>query len=98
MSSSSQPWTGASCVTHGTPRWRGTSSITPRVMMPSRQCSIEPKRAPSNVISLRGSRPFHIASTHIDALCHTWDDEARSEEHTSELQSHLNIVCRLLLE
>src|SRR5260370_15511685 len=24
--------------------------------------------------------------------------EARSEEHTSELQSHLNIVCRLLLE
>src|SRR5260370_25744031 len=25
----------------------------------------------------------------------TWD---RSEEHTSELQSHLNLVCRLLLE
>src|SRR5260370_6781249 len=24
--------------------------------------------------------------------------EKRSEEHTSELQSHLNIVCRLLLE
>src|SRR5260370_26186167 len=26
--------------------------------------------------------------------CH----RARSEEHTSELQSHLNLVCRLLLE
>src|SRR5260370_14058745 len=26
------------------------------------------------------------------------NDEVRSEEHTSELQSHLNIVCRLLLE
>src|SRR5260370_26491125 len=25
-------------------------------------------------------------------------DEVRSEEHTSELQSHLNLVCRLLLE
>src|SRR5260370_4482580 len=25
-------------------------------------------------------------------------DQARSEEHTSELQSHLNLVCRLLLE
>src|SRR5260370_37766325 len=25
-------------------------------------------------------------------------DRARSEEHTSELQSHLNLVCRLLLE
>src|SRR5260370_19966346 len=24
--------------------------------------------------------------------------ERRSEEHTSELQSHLNLVCRLLLE
>src|SRR5260370_20133502 len=25
-------------------------------------------------------------------------DRFRSEEHTSELQSHLNLVCRLLLE
>src|SRR5260370_13026638 len=25
-------------------------------------------------------------------------DFCRSEEHTSELQSHLNLVCRLLLE
>src|SRR5260370_41312656 len=25
-------------------------------------------------------------------------DDMRSEEHTSELQSHLNLVCRLLLE
>src|SRR5260370_26499639 len=26
------------------------------------------------------------------------DIDVRSEEHTSELQSHLNLVCRLLLE
>src|SRR5260370_12811470 len=26
------------------------------------------------------------------------DEVRRSEEHTSELQSHLNLVCRLLLE
>src|SRR5438477_13154695 len=26
------------------------------------------------------------------------DDRSRSEEHTSELQSHVNLVCRLLLE
>src|SRR4030066_892249 len=25
-------------------------------------------------------------------------EDGRSEEHTSELQSHLNLVCRLLLE
>src|SRR4029434_2630232 len=31
--------------------------------------------------------------SHIQTLTHT-----RSEEHTSELQSHLNLVCRLLLE
>src|SRR5260370_29841843 len=27
-----------------------------------------------------------------------WDRGVRSEEHTSELQSHLNLVCLLLLE
>src|SRR5690242_21459075 len=27
-----------------------------------------------------------------------WRTLARSEEHTSELQSHVNLVCRLLLE
>src|SRR5690242_5757416 len=27
-----------------------------------------------------------------------WVAVARSEEHTSELQSHVNLVCRLLLE
>src|SRR5690242_21340325 len=26
------------------------------------------------------------------------DEAVRSEEHTSELQSHVNLVCRLLLE
>src|SRR5260370_26349887 len=29
---------------------------------------------------------------------HRVDRPRRSEEHTSELQSHLNLVCRLLLE
>src|SRR5260370_21646013 len=32
---------------------------------------------------------FAVAASH---------HERRSEEHTSELQSHLNLVCRLLLE
>src|SRR5713101_8821932 len=27
-----------------------------------------------------------------------WRAQIRSEEHTSELQSHVNLVCRLLLE
>src|SRR5260370_29744123 len=33
----------------------------------------------------------HDPTAHAEIL-------ARSEEHTSELQSHLNLVCRLLLE
>src|SRR4029077_8375133 len=32
------------------------------------------------------------------AAPHQLGEHARSEEHTSELQSHLNLVCRLLLE
>src|SRR5260370_25876603 len=32
------------------------------------------------------------------SICSTSAPSRRSEEHTSELQSHLNLVCRLLLE
>src|SRR5690242_14721941 len=35
---------------------------------------------------------LRIDESYVTAL------EARSEEHTSELQSHVNLVCRLLLE
>src|SRR5207237_10295703 len=44
---------------------------------------------PSSTIDLA-----HRASTTICGRC----SQRRSEEHTSELQSHLNLVCRLLLE
>src|SRR5690242_20914075 len=39
---------------------------------------------------------FHIESR-ADELEHSGMSR-RSEEHTSELQSHVNLVCRLLLE
>src|SRR5438477_5539843 len=34
------------------------------------------------------------------SIAHDWQSRTstRSEEHTSELQSHVNLVCRLLLE
>src|SRR5260370_41067911 len=35
---------------------------------------------------------------HDLARCPKTAERTRSEEHTSELQSHLNLVCRLLLE
>src|SRR5260370_8723012 len=34
----------------------------------------------------------------VQAEINLGNDQIRSEEHTSELQSHLNLVCRLLLE
>src|SRR2546427_8628275 len=38
------------------------------------------------------------AAQHDDDLLGTLQRRARSEEHTSELQSQSNLVCRLLLE
>src|SRR2546430_11345307 len=42
------------------------------------------------VLDGRGERASHLAGRYRDGL--------RSEEHTSELQSQSNLVCRLLLE
>src|SRR5438477_7074967 len=36
--------------------------------------------------------------THDNQKKPGWASGGRSEEHTSELQSHVNLVCRLLLE
>src|SRR4029434_6974447 len=42
--------------------------------------------------------PTHTAHGSGRAVCVCLCVCVRSEEHTSELQSHLNLVCRLLLE
>src|SRR5438477_2695385 len=46
-------------------------------------------RSPASATTARFSPSYACAAVH---------DASRSEEHTSELQSHVNIVCRLLLE
>src|SRR5260370_29789634 len=48
-----------------------------------------------DVIGYYHSHPDHPAQASRFDTERAW---ARSEEHTSELQSHLNLVCRLLLE
>src|SRR2546427_7383084 len=45
-----------------------------------------------------GDRPEDPAEHRLDALREPRHVAVRSEEHTSELQSQSNIVCRLLLE
>src|SRR2546422_6638653 len=47
-------------------------------------------------LALRRSRP--CASEREDRGAEACQSEKRSEEHTSELQSRLHLVCRLLLE
>src|SRR5260370_23114687 len=39
-----------------------------------------------------------LATPFVLGLARAESEQSRSEEHTSELQSHLNLVCRLLLE
>src|SRR5260370_34057303 len=40
----------------------------------------------------------HVLIRQLALDCGYSSSALRSEEHTSELQSHLNLVCRLLLE
>src|SRR5260370_15991653 len=55
------------------------------------------KRSASST-SLQMVTPFARAACSTGASAGTPGLGTRSEEHTSELQSHLNLVCRLLLE
>src|SRR5260370_23504462 len=66
-------------------RWRGRP-------LP---CNVGPKPTGPSV-----PPPCQLIREREQLLCPAklMDRSARSEEHTSELQSHLNLVCRLLLE
>src|SRR5688572_31237760 len=48
--------------------------------------------------SIGGPYPQHGAASLISIRGHFRHELRRSEEHTSELQSQSNLVCRLLLE
>src|SRR5260221_5834464 len=62
-----------------------------RVLARSRRVPL-PARG-SRASALRGGRAARAQARHV-----TRSRVIRSEEHTSELQSHSDIVCRLLLE
>src|SRR4029434_11358410 len=52
---------------------------------------------PYTTLSRSGMRLLYPRAAHTYTLTLSTLWHARSEEHTSELQSHLNLVCRLLL-
>src|SRR5688572_33174782 len=51
----------------------------------------------TNATRSRANFTIRSASFSLDCAF-SWKRRARSEEHTSELQSQSNLVCRLLLE
>src|SRR5256885_11281840 len=52
----------------------------------------------SSTGSPRPWAPTRLRRRTIGSACARGDSDRRSEEHTSELQSPCNLVCRLLLE
>src|SRR5260221_8149955 len=72
------------------------STLFPYTTLFRSYCSLANKRS---VIS-RISKPHRVfrANTSCDSTGIASEDPVRSEEHTSELQSHSDLVCRLLLE
>src|SRR5690606_41738224 len=72
---------------------RRSSDLTPHLPTPGLSISARPcqcRACASNTPS-RHRRPIRVTRC-------AWRCRARSEEHTSELQSRENLVCRLLLE
>src|SRR2546430_8217081 len=66
-------------------------------------CPIRVDVVPRRAVRKVGPRPDLTRSTHIGEPCGPArllgdGSRSRSEEHTSELQSQSNLVCRLLLE
>src|SRR6266536_6349990 len=53
-----------------------------------------------DALPIRSARRTHIPSSVDGGRCFQewWPMPSRSEEHTSELQSRVDLVCRLLLE
>src|SRR5690606_5323755 len=54
--------------------------------------------ADGKTVEITYSYTLSAAQTHADGAGNNTVQDSRSEEHTSELQSRENLVCRLLLE
>src|SRR2546430_4827366 len=73
---------------------RATTAVTPCLWLAPAGIPL-PK--PSRPVSLRG-RPSSSGTHRATPAAWRGPPSSRSEEHTSELQSQSNLVCRLLLE
>src|SRR5260370_10905873 len=81
---------------HSRPKYFFTSGYRSSCTSGLSRSSFRTTRAGKS-ICLGGVTPFNL-STSVFTASKPILNGSRSEEHTSELQSHLNLVCRLLLE
>src|SRR2546429_5630654 len=70
---------------------------TKNVQTLAMRCSLRSPTQPSPAVSTKYS-PLWLAKSLLLVTCVSCRVSNRSEEHTSELQSRLHLVCRLLLE
>src|SRR5690242_21100682 len=84
--------------------WRRLRSILFPYTTLFRSCAVQPSRTASAAATASACARHCAASARGrwgcrgGSACFPPPQPARSEEHTSELQSHVNIVCRLMLE
>src|SRR2546426_4969781 len=104
---------GCSTRTSSTARWYGDAAPAPQTarIAPDAPCGGGERDRPRHVGCLtrltpyrygRGMSAIALGADHagfpLKEDLKAWLIERRSEEHTSELQSPCNLVCRLLLE
>src|SRR5260370_14661461 len=78
--------------------WPSSSAASRLPISAHRFCKRLPKTRGSPPIHRGGHRSKAVRSEYFLKKEKPSVTAFRSEEHTSELQSHLNLVCRLLLE
>src|SRR5438270_97935 len=90
----------SSCVTSGQKTYSWSGSLNFRSFI-----STYPATTVIYTLSLHDALPIYVFFSQVldlveEEVVPSWlrDDSKRSEEHTSELQSQSNLVCRLLLE
>src|SRR4029077_21291022 len=90
------------------PRLCASRDATPHLVLPALvccrvSCFLMIRRPPRSTLFpyttlFRSKLDMHFHSNFSADSITLPETALRSEEHTSELQSHLNLVCRLLLE
>src|SRR6266480_6372331 len=73
-----------------------TNRVRPSTDQAGRDASARRRAAARGLDPAAGSARARAAAAQAERAAR--DLQRRSEEHTSELQSHVNLVCRLLLE